>query len=75
VTLGDRELDALVAATSFRVALHERQREQQARLAARLPLPQIELPFLFTADIGPAEVDVLAEAFTRSVGAIEVGVR
>jgi anion-transporting ArsA/GET3 family ATPase len=75
VSLGDEEVDALVAATSFRVALHERQREQQERLAARLPLPQIELPFLFTADIGPAEVDILADAFTRSVAAIETAGR
>ena len=31
----------------------------------RLPLPQIELPFLFTPDIGRAEVDVLADAIAR----------
>ena len=43
---------------------HAAKHEQCARLAERLPLPQIRLPFLFTADIGPAEVDVLADAFT-----------
>ena len=34
-----------------------RQAEQGARLAERLPLPQIRLPFLFTADVGPAEIE------------------
>ena len=43
----------------------ELQREQLDRLAERLPLPQIRLPFLFTADLGPAEVDVLADALAR----------
>ena len=40
-----------------------------ARLAERLPLPQIRLPFLFTADIGPSEIDALADAFAASVAA------
>ena len=71
VSLADAEVDALVAAASFRVTLHDRQREQKERLAARLPLPQIELPFLFTSEMGPVEVDTLADAFTRGVGAIE----
>jgi len=30
------------------------------------------LPFLFTADIGPAEVDALADSFAASVGLIEL---
>ena len=71
VSIADAEVDALVAATSFRVALHHRQREQKERLAARLPLPQVELPFLFVSEIGPAEVDTLADAFTRGVAAID----
>ena len=36
-----------------------------------LPLPQIRLPFLFTADIGPAEIDTLADAFTDGVRALD----
>jgi Mrp family chromosome partitioning ATPase len=71
VALSDTDAVALADAASFRVALRARQDEQRARLAARLPLPQIELPFLFTADIGPAEVDTLAAAFTAGVDAIE----
>jgi anion-transporting ArsA/GET3 family ATPase len=69
--LADADADALAAAAAFRVNLHARQQEQRTRLAARLPLPQIELPFLFTADLGPAEVDTLADAFTAGVAALE----
>jgi hypothetical protein len=45
----------------------ELQRDQVARLAERLPLPQIHLPFLFSADIGPAELDTLTAAITVGV--------
>ena len=38
------------------------QHEQIERLGERLPLPNIELPFLFTPDIGRPQVDVLADA-------------
>ncbi len=30
------------------------------RLAEQLPLPQLRLPFLFGAELGPAELDLLA---------------
>jgi hypothetical protein len=69
--LDERDVDALAAAAAFRVALRARQQEQRARLGERLPLPQIELPFLFTADIGPSEVDVLADALAAGVDAME----
>jgi hypothetical protein len=35
-----------------------------------LPLPQIRLPFLFTADLGMREVEHLADAFTAGVDAL-----
>ena len=66
-----REAEALAAAAAFRVDARARQQEQRARLATLLPLPQIELPFLFTADIGPAEVDTLADAFAAGVEAMD----
>jgi hypothetical protein len=69
--LTDADADALAAAAAVRVGLRTRQQEQRARLAARLPLPQIELPFLFTADVGPAEIDALAGALVAGVHAIE----
>ena len=37
------------------------QAEQVGRLAAQLPLPQLPLPFLFAAELGPAELDLLAD--------------
>jgi anion-transporting ArsA/GET3 family ATPase len=64
------EVAALVEAARVRLDLEARQTEQQARLAALLPLPQITLPFLFTADIGPDEIDALAGAFAAGVDAL-----
>jgi anion-transporting ArsA/GET3 family ATPase len=56
------DADALAAAALFRRRRLDLQHEQVARLAERLPLPQIALPFLFTADLGPASVEELADA-------------
>lgn len=70
--LRDPQVVALASAAGFRTDWHRRQQQQCARLADRLPLPQIRLPFLFTADIGPAEVDALADAFTAGVGLIDL---
>src|SRR5688572_7282641 len=47
----------LRAAAAFRTARHELQTAQVARLADALPLPQMHLPFLFTTEVGPAEID------------------
>jgi anion-transporting ArsA/GET3 family ATPase len=67
----DADVATLVAAARIRLDLEARQREQQARLAELLPLPQITLPFLFTAGIGPAEIDTLADAFAAGVDALD----
>ena len=64
------EADALRAAAAFRQARQDLQREQVTRLAEALPLPQVHLPFLFTTEVGPAEVDQLAEAFAGSIAAL-----
>jgi hypothetical protein len=66
----DPELRALGAAAAFRHERHVLAREQADRLAARLPLPQIRLPYLFD-EIGPREVDVLADALTAEVRTLE----
>ena len=63
----DRELPksapaALADAVAFRRARRASQRLQVERLAAALPLPLIELPFVFDADIGPDQVAELATA-------------
>jgi anion-transporting ArsA/GET3 family ATPase len=65
--VSDREAHDLARAVEFRTVRHEVQREQIDRLRAQLPLPTIELPFLFTPDIGHAQIAELADAFTRGV--------
>ena len=71
-SLPDEQVVALASAAGFRSDWHRRQQQQCARLAGQLPLSQIRLPFLFTADIGPAEVDTLADAFTTGVGLVDL---
>jgi len=68
--LREGEADALRAAAVFRRQREQLQREQVARLAVGLPLPQLHLPFLFTTDIGPAEIDGLAAALADAVRAL-----
>jgi anion-transporting ArsA/GET3 family ATPase len=70
VFVSPREAADLAAAAAFRGQRRALQREQADRLAARLPLPQIRLPFLFSGEIGPAEVDVLADALIAEVEAL-----
>ncbi len=61
------EADSLAAAAGFRLERTALQREQVARLADRLPLPQIELPFLFSADLGPPDLELLAASLTAGI--------
>jgi anion-transporting ArsA/GET3 family ATPase len=72
VFVSEREADDLAGAAEFRSRRYHVQQEQADRLAARLPLPQIRLPFLFTADIGPAEVELLADAFVTGISELPV---
>lgn len=61
------ERDQLAGAAEFRRHRQRLQAEQVARLDAALPLARFDLPFLFTTEVGPAEIDRLAAAFTASV--------
>jgi anion-transporting ArsA/GET3 family ATPase len=75
---GDTALDrrlavALADAESFRAGVQERQAAQCARLAQRLPLPQIRLPYLFTSELRPSELDVLATDLAKGIGALDEG--
>lgn len=70
-----QEVVDLAAAAAFRAERHALQQEQADRLAQRLPLPQIRLPFLYTADLGPAEVEGLADVFAAEVAALPVPAR
>jgi anion-transporting ArsA/GET3 family ATPase len=67
VFVSPRETSDLVAAAEFRRERYVLQQEQADRLAARLPLPQVRLPFLFTAELGPPEIGTLAGTFAAQV--------
>ena len=67
VSLRPGEADALVAAATFRRSRVELQDEQVGRLESALPLPQLRLPFQFTTDIGPAELETLARALLDEI--------
>jgi anion-transporting ArsA/GET3 family ATPase len=61
------EAHALRRAADFRLKRSALQREQVERLAERLPLPQICLPYVFSADLGPTHVDELAASITSGI--------
>jgi Mrp family chromosome partitioning ATPase len=69
-TLREGEATTLADAARFRVERMELQVEQVARLAEQLPLAQVRLPFVFTAEIGPAELDGLATRLLAEVDAL-----
>jgi hypothetical protein len=64
------EVRSMKEAAAFRARRQELQAAQIERLASALPLPQLRLPFLFTTDLGLAEVDELAMAMAREVEAL-----
>ena len=70
VTLDPELVEALEEARRFRKTREELQGEQLQRLAHELPLPQLRVPYLFTASIGPAELDALSAALAVGVGAL-----
>jgi anion-transporting ArsA/GET3 family ATPase len=70
VSLRPGEAGALTAAAAFRRSRTALQDEQVGRLEAALPLPQIRLPFLFTTDIGPPELEALARALLAEIAVL-----
>ena len=64
---------ALADAESFRAGLQERQAAQCVRLAQRLPLPQVRLPYLFTSELGPGGLDLLAAELTAGIATLDDG--
>ena len=67
VTLAPAELESLIVAGKLRLERQGAQAAQVARLAEELPLPQLELPFCFSADLGPDQLSTLTDALGRSV--------
>ena len=70
VALRPGEAEVLSQAAAFRVQRMELQVEQVARLSDELPLAQIRLPFVFTAEVGPGELDLLADRFLAELDAL-----
>ena len=71
VSLRPGEAESLAAAADFRRHRIDLQAEQIGRLSDLLPLPQVRLPYLFEAEIGPAEVDALARSVLAGVEALD----
>ncbi|WP_436794584.1 ArsA-related P-loop ATPase [Actinospongicola halichondriae] len=71
VSLLDGEAEALDEASAFRRHRIALQAEQVSRLSEQLPLPQLEMPFLFESEIGPDELDVLARAMLTGIEALD----
>jgi anion-transporting ArsA/GET3 family ATPase len=69
-TLRGGEAEALKAAAEFRLQRTALQDEQLARLAEKLPLPQLRLPFLFRSDLGPDDLRLLATVLREGVEAL-----
>jgi anion-transporting ArsA/GET3 family ATPase len=61
------EAATLAAAARFRNERMALQADQIARLREALPLPQLRLPYLFDAEIGPSQLDELATALLAGV--------
>lgn len=75
IDLSRRDAEALSAAAAFRTHRMGLQREQIARLAAQLPLPQLHLPHLFRTDLGPDDLETLAGALLDGVRALSAADR
>jgi anion-transporting ArsA/GET3 family ATPase len=69
--LRDGDAAALAAAARFRRRRRALQEEQVARLAERLPLPQIPLPYLFSSDLGRDAVETLADAAVAGIRGLQ----
>ena len=66
-TLRRGEASTLADAAAFRRERMALQAEQIARLAEQLPLDQLHLPYLFDAELGPEQLDELADALLAGV--------
>lgn len=61
------EAESLADAATFRRRRRALQEAQLSRLDDMLPMPQLQLPFVFSADLGPSQVDGLAAALRDGV--------
>jgi anion-transporting ArsA/GET3 family ATPase len=70
-TLDDSDAGRVIDAAEFRRQRQRLQDEQLKRLDEMLPLAQIRLPFLFTTDLGPKDVETLADALGPQLATLE----
>jgi anion-transporting ArsA/GET3 family ATPase len=68
--LAPAEVGRVVRAAEFRRQRQRLQEAQLARLADLLPLPQLRLPYVFTTELGPEEVAILAAALGEQLAAV-----
>ena len=62
--------EELARAAHYRLQRIHHQRRAVDRLRRELPLPTIELPFLFTTALGRADLDTLADALLAGAGVL-----
>lgn len=61
------EAEAMRSAARFRLDRMELQAEQVQRLADKLPLPQLHLPYLFSPDLDRGDIEELAVHMTSGI--------
>ncbi len=70
VQLSTEELESLSTAGRVRALRQESQAVQVARLAGELPLDQLELPFCFSSELGPDELEYLTDSFEDALAGL-----
>jgi len=68
--LTDHQRTSVREAAEFRRRRQDLQADQLRRLDEALPLPQLRLPFLFTPEVGPEQLETLAAALAEQVEAL-----
>jgi Mrp family chromosome partitioning ATPase len=71
VALDAAEELALTEAASFRRHRQALQDLQVTRLAAGIPLAQVHLPYVWSTELGEAEMDLLTDALAAGVGRLD----
>jgi len=74
VTVTDGDVAALGGAAEFRRRRQALQDQQVDRLRRSLPLPQLHLPHLWTADLGADDVERLAGALGEAIDGLDADV-
>jgi len=74
VRLDEAQTEALEQARTFQVERCALQAEQVERLGRELPLPQLRLPKLSAADLGPKELELMSDALTAGIGSLRAEV-